>query len=92
MKNQLVFGESISQVNQYITNQSVDLALTASGVQSKIKTDGNWVSIPKEFYPTIEQGMVRLKKSEGDHSVKNLENFILSKRGKFIFEKYGYDS
>lgn len=89
VKDKLVFGESISQVNQFITSKSAELGFTAksSVLSPKMKNKGSWIEIDKKLYSPIQQGVVQLNNKE--YSEK-FYNFLFSEEAKEILEKYGY--
>jgi len=91
---ELVYGESISQVTQYITSGSADIGFTAKSVvlSPEMQEKGKWIDIDKKAYPAIAQGAVLLK-SASERNKKGAENFynyLYSDKAKKIFEKYGY--
>jgi len=96
IKSKLVYGESISQVNQFILTESAEVGFTAKSVilSSKLKGKGKWTELPSESYQAIEQGVVVIK---NDNAIQ-LENaqkfyrFLFSKKTKLILEKYGYQT
>lgn len=92
VKHKLVFGESISQVNQFITTGSVDIGFTAYSVVSntKMKTIGKWTSINLNNHGEILQAAVILKESTNPEEAKVFYNFLFSERAREILNKYGY--
>ncbi len=92
VKHKLVFGESISQVNQFITTGSADIGFTAYSVvsYSKMKTIGKWTSINLNNHGKILQAAVILKESTNPEEAKVFYNFLFSERAREILNKYGY--
>jgi molybdate transport system substrate-binding protein len=90
----LVYGESISQVNQYIDTKTVDIGFTAKSVvvSPELKGRGTWVEVPIESYQPIAQGMVILKYGADNHgdAARKFYGFILSKQARAILSQYGY--
>ena len=92
VKHKLVFGESISQVNQFIRTRSADIGFTAYSVVSctEMKTIGNWTSINLNDHGKIYQAAVILKESTHPEKAKVFYNFLFSERAQEILNKYGY--
>jgi molybdate transport system substrate-binding protein len=94
LKPKLVFGESIGQVNQYVSSQTVDVGFTAKSVvvSSKMKDVGKWVDVPPESYQTIEQGVVITTWGAQHHATaaKEFQTFLLSPAGRAILRRNGY--
>lgn len=90
----LVYGESISQVNQYIDTKSVDIGFTAKSVvmSPQLKGKGAWTDVPAESYASIAQGMVILKHGALHHAgaAQQFFEFILSDQSRMILTQYGY--
>lgn len=88
----IVYGESISQVNQYLLSGAVDMAFTAKSVvlDTAMSGKGNWVEIDKKLYNPIAQGVVIIKGSANAEAAKKFYTFLLGKKAKAIFTKYGY--
>ena len=92
VKNKIVTGESISQVNTYITTGVADVGFTT---QALVKDPANkttlyWKVIDPKSYSPIEQGMVILKHGETNPSADKFYQYILSPAAKAIFKEYGY--
>jgi molybdate transport system substrate-binding protein len=63
VKNKLVYGESIAQVNQYLLMGAADIVFTARSVVGAphLKNKGYWIAAPPPSYSPIAQGAVILK-------------------------------
>ncbi len=93
-KNKLVSGESIAQVNTYITNGVVSFGFTSQS----LLMDGNqitklyWAAVDKKLYAPIEQGMVIIKHTDQTNLAPSQKfyKYLLSSPAKAIFKKYGY--
>lgn len=88
----LVYGESISQVNTYITTGVVDIGFTTKALVMDASNNNKlyWKVVDPKLYQPIEQGMMVLKSADGNNSVQKFYQYLLSPSAKAIFEKYGY--
>ena len=94
VKPKIVYGESIAQVNTYITTGVTTVGFTS---QSLIKDAGNitklyWAPIDQNLYTAIQQGMVITKhgKENNFEQAQKFYKYILSSSAKAIFTEYGY--
>jgi molybdate transport system substrate-binding protein len=92
IKSKIVYGESISQINTYITTGVVDLGFTT---QALVKDPANktklyWKVIDPKTYAPIEQGIILLKHADGNSDAMKFYQYILSPTAKTIFAEYGY--
>ncbi|MDB5138131.1 MAG: modA [Mucilaginibacter sp.] len=92
IKSKIVTGESISQVNNYITTGVADVGFTT---QALVKDPANktklyWLVIDPKTYSPIEQGMVLLKHAAANPDAEKFYQYILSPAAKAIFKEYGY--
>lgn len=94
LKPKLVFGESVSQVNQYIHSRSADAGFTAKSVvvSPAMKGLGKWVELPKESYEPIAQGIVVLKHGQQFHREASMQfhDFMFTPPAQAILKRYGY--
>jgi len=92
VKSKMVYGESISQVNTYITTGVVDVGFTTQAlVKDPInKTLLFWKLIDPKSYAPIQQGIVVLKHGATNPDAEKFYSYILSADAKRIFEEYGY--
>ncbi|MDO3643870.1 molybdate ABC transporter substrate-binding protein [Mucilaginibacter sp. L3T2-6] len=90
--DKIVRGESISQVNTYITTGVADVGFTTRALVADPanKTKLYWQLIDPKLYTAIKQGMVILKHGKGNVNAEKFYNYVLSPAAKVIFEKYGY--
>jgi len=88
----LVFGESISQTNQYIHSRAADAGVTAKSVVAspEMKGQGKWIDLPREAYQPIAQGMVVLRRAEQNALAHRFHDFMLTPKARTILERYGY--
>jgi molybdate transport system substrate-binding protein len=92
VKKKLVYGESISQTNQFIISGSAQIGFTAKSVvlSPKIAKKGKWSPIDESSYTPIAQGVVILKKDNPSKNTEKFYSFLFSDRSKEILENYGY--
>lgn len=89
VKQKLVYGESISQTNQFIITNSAEIGFTAkSTVLSKeLKSKGKWVELDPSSYIPIAQAALLISNKE---SAKKFYEFLTSDKAQKILKKYGY--
>lgn len=93
VKPKMVYGESISQVNTYITTGVATLGFTTQSLvmDPANKTKLSWLLIDPEMYAPIQQGMVLLKHKNGTSvPATKFYQYMLSTSAKSILKKYGY--
>lgn len=94
IKDKLVFAETISQTVTYAM-KATDLGFIAksslySPQMAHFKKGVNWVEVDPALYIPINQGIVILKRGQSSAEVATFYTFIVSKKAKAIFKKYGY--
>ncbi|AZP14371.1 molybdate ABC transporter substrate-binding protein [Undibacterium parvum] len=94
LKPKLVFGDSISQTNQYIHSGLADIGFTAKSVvlSREMKDQGSWIEIPPESYQPIAQGAIILKHGKENNPIpaQQFYDFLSSAKARAIFQKSGY--
>jgi molybdate transport system substrate-binding protein len=92
VKDKIVFGESITQVNTYITTGVVQAGFTTLSLvkDAANKTRLYYKVIDPKTYSPIEQGMVLIKQAKPNPGAEKFYNYILSGAAKKIFTRYGY--
>ncbi len=91
--DRLVYGENISQVNQFVNVGAADIGITGQAVLFALdpKDRGSAVYLPDTLYEEIAQDVVML--SKGASSLKNKERFLeflRSREAGEILRAYGY--
>lgn len=93
-EQKLVYGESISQVSQYINSKSVDIGFTTKSIvlAPAVSGQGKWIELPKDSYQPISQGAVILRFGSlmNPKAARLFLEFMLSPTARGILEKYGY--
>jgi molybdate transport system substrate-binding protein len=92
VQHKLVFGESISQTNQFILSGAADIGFTAKSVvvYGPMKGKGRWLELDPQHYAPLAQGVVMIKNQNTTLS-KQYFDFLQSPDGQQILHKYGYD-
>ncbi|MGN6180261.1 MAG: molybdate ABC transporter substrate-binding protein [Mucilaginibacter sp.] len=92
IQSKIVFGESISQVNTYITTGTVDAGFTTQSLIKDLagKTTLYYKVIDPKTYSPIQQGMVILKHAAGNANAEKFYQYILSPEAQKVFREYGY--
>jgi len=88
----IVQGESIAQVNTYITTGVADVGFTTQSFikDSEGKTKLYWKLIDPQIYTPIKQGMVIIKATKNAAQAEKFYQYILSADAKKILKAYGY--
>ena len=93
LKSKLVYGESVSQTNQFIISHSSEIGFSAKSVvlSPGIANKGNWKEIDEKLYTPIQQGVVIIKSNKKDETkAKKFFHFLFSNKAKEILRKFGY--
>jgi len=92
IQSKIVQGESIAQVNTYISTGVVDVGFTTQAFVKDVegKQTIYWKAIDPKTYSPIQQGIVILKHAEGNAAAEKFYQYILSADAKKIFKEYGY--
>lgn len=93
LEEKLVYGESISQTNQFITSGAAQIGFTAKSVVLSIQMDGqgSWLELDDRLYDPLAQGMVLINKEEGpSKTALRFYEFMTSARAQGILGNFGY--
>ena len=86
-KNNLVYAETIAGVLSYVRN-GADLGIISKSLiySNKLKGRFYFKDINDSLYSPIKQGVLLI-----NNKAKDFYNFLLSKKAKQIFKRYGYE-
>lgn len=92
VRSKIVYGESISQVNTYVSTGVVEVGFTA---EAFVKDPANkqhiyWHAVNPKIYKPIQQGIIILKPAAGKPNAVKFYNYMLSPAAKAIMQKFGY--
>ena len=90
IEGKLVYGESISQVNEYIISQSVEVGFTAKSIvcSPMLKGQGTYLELDRSYW--IAQGIVMIKNETPNALKQQFIDYLISEEGTRILTKYGY--
>jgi len=94
VKSKLVYGESISQVNQFIYFGTADVGFTAMSVvlSPRMKNEGIWTEIEAVNHAPIAQGAALINRKGAHPEAVRFYEFLFSPKAKKILQKYGYET
>jgi len=92
IQSKIVTGESISQINTYISTGVVDVGFTTQAfvADPANKTQLYWARIDPKTYSPIGQGVLLLKHASGNAAADKFYGYVLSPAAKATFKKFGY--
>ena len=92
VRPRFVFGESISQVNQYVLTGAAEVGITAKSVVlgPEMKGRGHWIDLPPPGYIPIAQGVVVLKRTGQMKAAEQFVQFLRSPAARRILQQFGY--
>lgn len=90
----LVYAGNVSQAAQYVIT-GADMGFVARSLMydpsmSRYREKINWVTVSEKYSPSLKQGIVLLSKGEKNRDAVKVYRYILSKKAKAVFKKYGY--
>jgi molybdate transport system substrate-binding protein len=92
--HRLVFGESVSQVAQYIVTGSADIGFNAKAIvlSGQMKGKGAWIEPDSSLYSPIAQGVVLCRYGADNNPVSSQRfiKYLFSTQSRGILEQYGY--
>jgi len=94
LQDKLVYGESISQVNQFVLSQSAEVGFTARSVVTspRMQTTGQWIPVADSLYVPIAQAALLLQKDslQGKPGAKAFYDYLFTEKAQSILEEFGY--
>jgi molybdate transport system substrate-binding protein len=93
LADKFVFGESVSQTNQFILSKVAEVGFTAKSVvmSENMRGKGNWKEIDENLYTPIAQGIVLLNtRNTKSKEAQKFKVFLFSENSKEILNKFGY--
>ncbi len=85
----MVYGENISQVNQFVMSGAASYALTSLSTVQEL--GGRWWLVPQELHDPIQQGIIVVKSDRITYEAGlSFRKFILSDQGQSILKRHGY--
>lgn len=94
IKDKLVFGESISQTNQFIVSRAVQIGFTSLSVVNsrEMRNTGRYSLIDPSLYSPIAQGVILVKHpGKQKESAVQFYDFLFSESAKKILRNFGYE-
>ncbi|NDJ26819.1 molybdate ABC transporter substrate-binding protein [Campylobacter sp. MIT 12-8780] len=90
-KDKIVLGDNISQPVIHVDTAAAEVGIVAYSLVSPInKPKGKAVLVDSKLFSPLEQSFVITKYAKGKKLATEFSNFVLSKEGKAIIEKYGF--
>ncbi|WP_420399912.1 molybdate ABC transporter substrate-binding protein [Flagellimonas sp.] len=93
VRDKLVYGENISQTNQFMTTGAAQMGFTAKStlIGTPLSQQGHWIELDTDSYAPIQQGIVMLGNQTGqDQASLSFLEFIFTEEAQEILKKYGY--
>lgn len=93
MERKLVYGESISQVNQFVMTQAAELGFTALSVvkSPQLVERGHWLKIDNTLHQSLAQGIILLKGNDTKiKQTKLFNDFLFSLDARKLLKDFGY--
>lgn len=93
LNEKLVFGESISQVNQFVMSEVVEIGITSLSVVLSpiLNNKGYYSKVDPESYQPIAQSMAIVSQSnEKVNAAKAFRDYIKSSNAQSILKSYGF--
>ncbi len=92
IKSKLVTGENVSQTAQFVQAGAADIGIIpiSLAISKTLKKIGNFYLFPANWHDDIIQGYAVLKHGKNNLAARKFANFVSSKKGREIFDKYGF--
>ena len=89
LEEKLVYGENVTQTNQFIFSGAADIGITAKSIVSgKVADQISWFAINPDLYPKIYHSAILLKNDS--EAAQKFYEYIFSEKGQNTFLKHGF--
>ena len=92
LQSKLVIGESIGQVNQYLSTNAVDAAFTSYAFRTKFEDDYHFLEVDQQHFDPIEQKVMTIFNDENQvtTSAQNMLDYLQTTKIKAVLNYFGY--
>ena len=92
VESKVVMAENISQARQFVQTGNAEIGIIALSLAMApaMKGVGQYVLVPEDVHPRLEQGAVLTKQGAKNPAAKAYMDFLKSRQARLIFEKYGF--
>jgi molybdate transport system substrate-binding protein len=93
VQGRFVQGESISQVNGFLTSGAAPMGFTAKAnvISGPLSQRGSWVEIDHSSYSPLAHGLLLLRHSSGNSgAVQKFMDFLFSRDALEVLARFGY--
>lgn len=95
LEPKLVYGESISQCNQFVLSGGAQIGFTAKAIalSPQLRDRGSWIELADSLYTPIAQGVVVIKpnkREDPNSDAQAFYEFLFSEEVAGMLEEYGY--
>ncbi len=94
VKPRIVLGENISQTAQFVQSGNADVGLISLSLASSdsMASSGDYVLLPDDSYPSIEQAGIVVASSKNKEQAKRFLSFMMSADGQAILHDLGFEA
>lgn len=91
--DRLVLGENISQTAQFVEtgNAGIGILALSLALAPTMQAKGNYVLVPTDLYPPIEQGAVVIKSSAKKDAAKGFLEYLKRPATQAVLKQYGFE-
>jgi molybdate transport system substrate-binding protein len=92
IKHKLVFGESVTQTNQFLLTEAVQAGITSQSLihSPNFTSDGQWNEINNSLHQPISHGIAILNSSSNPEASKNFIDFLNKDDTINLLKEFGY--
>lgn len=88
----LVLGENVAQAAEFVRSGNAQVGIVAMSLvlADPLRDQGQWVEVPLESFPRLEQGGVVLASAQDPDAARALRGVLLSDPGRDVLARYGF--
>jgi molybdate transport system substrate-binding protein len=92
VSGKLVFGENVSQAGEFAASGNAQVAIIALALilSTPLEAEGEYVEVPLESFPRLDQGGVVLSRAADIDAARVLRDYLVGPEGVAILESYGF--
>lgn len=93
IKDKIITGEDIGQVNQYITTKTVDAGFTTFAFKVQNPTGYTYFEVDSTYFEPINQGVSIVHKQHKNSNAQKFVDYLLtSKKAQAVLHYFGYNT